>query len=279
MKRPLALFAVTASALVVAALAGAPAEAAPDRTPPTLVLPSHASFVVGSQISDTAGGPDRDSAYFPGTTLKQKIGWQATDASGICGYDVIAVLAGAEPFTLVEDTNATTYTDLTTDYDDQQGGGSFKVEGWNVVAHDCAGNTTTKFTNARPVVTQEDGWTYGFPGVTVTYSGVWGTSTCACWSGDKARKTTQAGAWVKLTRTWTAQETIGLVMEKAPNRGKVRIYVDGTLKATVDTHSATTVHRVIVWKWRFGAGTHVVKVVNVGTAGRPRIDLDAVLNS
>ncbi len=67
-------------------------------------------------------------------------------------------------------------------------------------------------------------------------------------------------------------------MEMAPNRGKVRIYVDGVLTKTVDTHSATLKHRSVVWAARMAAGVHVVRLVNVGTAGRPRIDLDAVLN-
>ena len=171
-----------------------------------------------------------------------------------------------------------TFVATTTDYDDQEGGGSFKTMGWDVVARDCAGNTTTAFTSARPVVTQEDGWTYGYAGVTLTYSGAWATSTCACWSADRTRKTSQAGAAVEISRDWVEGQPIGLVMEKAPNRGKVRIYVDGVLAKTVDTRSATAVHRSVVWAARMHAGVHVVRLVNAGTAGRPRIDLDAVLN-
>lgn len=67
-------------------------------------------------------------------------------------------------------------------------------------------------------------------------------------------------------------------MEKAPNRGSADVYVDGVKKATVNTYSSTTAHRVIVWQTVLAAGAHVVKVVNRATAGHPRIDLDAVLN-
>ena len=142
---------------------------------------------------------------------------------------MLDVLAGDDPYLVVDNAPQRKYVETTTDYDDQEGGGSFKTMGWDVVARDCAGNTTTAFTIARPVVTQEDGWTYGYSGVSLTYSGTWKTSTCTCWSADRTRKTSQAGAAVEISREWGAGEPIGLVMEKAPNRGKVRIYVDGVL--------------------------------------------------
>ena len=130
----------------------------------------------------------------------------------------------------------------------------------------------------RPIVTQEDGWTYGFPGVTLSYSGAWSTSTCVCWSADHVSKTSQKGAAVEVSRTFSAGEPVALVMESGPERGKVRIYVDGELRRTVDTGSDTTVHRSVVWQSRMTAGPHVIRLVNAGDQGRPRIDLDAVLS-
>ena len=58
---------------------------------------------------------------------------------------------------------------------------------------------------------------------------------------------------------------------------QLRVYVDGDLRATVDTLSAVKVHRVVVWTLRMSAGDHVVRLVNAGTHGRTRIDLDAVI--
>ena len=52
--------------------------------------------------------------------------------------------------------------------------------------------------------------------------------------------------------------------------------MDGTLKATVNTNSATNRSRIIVWQASIPSGTHKVKVVNSATKGHPRIDLDAV---
>ncbi len=275
----LGTFLATMSATALTLIVAVPADAVADTTPPSLKLPHYATFVVGSQLSDTALGPDRFDAYFPGSLMEQKLGWRATDdGSGICDLEVYDVLAGSEPELILSDPLATGFTRWTTDYDDQEGGGSFKTEGFDVVATDCAGNTTTKFAGARPVVTQEDGWTYGYSGVSLTYSSGWKTSKCGCWSADRTRKTTRAGAAVNITRTWQEGQSVALVMETAPNRGAFKVKVDGKRVAIVDTYAATKTHRVIVWAARMREGVHKIRVVNLATPGRERIDLDAVIN-
>lgn len=272
-RRQLFLGFVVAALPLTIVTAGPGALAATDHTPPTLKLPAYATFVVGSQLSDT---PDEDS--YAGSTMLQKVGWKATDSgSGICGYSVTVEYAGMEPDILYADTTQTSLTYTTTDYDDQFGGGSFKVEGFGVTAEDCAGNTTQKFVEARPVVTQEDGWTFGYPGVALTYSGTWTGSSCACWSADRARATSAKGAAVAITKNFPKGDTIALVMEKAPNRGAFTVYVDGVRKATVNTYSKTVRHRTVVWVYRMPGGVHTVTLVNKATKGHPRIDLDAVL--
>lgn len=278
MQRRLVVALLAASGLAVLVPVGQPVSAAVDVTPPVLHLPAYAAFVVGSQITDTADGEDRFDAYYPGTTMERRVSWSATDESGICGYDVLAVLAGDDPQALVTNTMETTYLGTATDYDDQVGGGSFKTVAWQVVAHDCAGNTTALETKVRPVVTQEDGWTYGYTGVTLAYTGVWRTGTCVCWSADHTSKTRARGAAVEITRTFAEGEPVALVMERAPDRGKVRIFVDGQLRRTLDTSSPVTAHRSVVWTSRMTAGQHVIRVVNLATHGRPRIDLDAVIS-
>jgi hypothetical protein len=65
-------------------------------------------------------------------------------------------------------------------------------------------------------------------------------------------------------------------MAKAPDRGSAKIYVDGKVDATVDTHAAVAQNRIIVWQHALGKGAHTVKLVNLATKGHPRIDLDAV---
>jgi hypothetical protein len=56
------------------------------------------------------------------------------------------------------------------------------------------------------------------------------------------------------------------------------LLVDGVNRGTVDTFATTNRHRVVVWAGRMTTrGAHVVELVNQPTAGRSRIDLDAVL--
>jgi hypothetical protein len=54
---------------------------------------------------------------------------------------------------------------------------------------------------------------------------------------------------------------------------------DGKAIAIVNTHSATTVNRVVVWQKWMPAGTHSIKVVNLATPGHQRIDIDAFLRN
>jgi hypothetical protein len=60
------------------------------------------------------------------------------------------------------------------------------------------------------------------------------------------------------------------------------VYVDGVLKGTVDTYAATSQPRMVVWQTAVGgvgASNPTIKIVNLATPGRPRIDLDAVLTN
>ena len=48
------------------------------------------------------------------------------------------------------------------------------------------------------------------------------------------------------------------------------------LKGTINTHTGANINRVLVWdSGPLTAVTHTIKLVNVATAGHPRIDLNA----
>ena len=69
---------------------------------------------------------------------------------------------------------------------------------------------------------------------------------------------------------------IALVTTRAVSRGQVRVYLDTVLVATLDTYCRH--HRLPDTRLEqtfATTGTHTVKLVVVGTAGRPRVDLDA----
>ena len=63
-----------------------------------------------------------------------------------------------------------------------------------------------------------------------------------------------------------------------PTRGQARVYVDGTLISTINLNSLSTTERRLVFARTWSSvGTHVIKVVVLGTAGHPRVDVDTFL--
>jgi len=107
----------------------------------------------------------------------------------------------------------------------------------------------------------------------VAYSGTWTGESNTSFSGGSSRYAKAASA--SATYTFTGR-SIGLVSVAALNRGKAKIYVDGTLVTTVDMADPTLTYRYLAYtKTWSSSGTHKIKVVVVGTSGRPRIDVDA----
>jgi hypothetical protein len=274
--RRVSILAVFATCCFTASLAatGPSVLAADDTTPPVLQLPGRASFITGTQLSDMQRDVD---GYVTTSGLPMDVRWRALDESGICGYKVAGVDGWGDPvpwrrLPWYPDTRFETDTD---DYVDQQGGGAEDVSTYAVRAYDCAGNHKTRQSDFSPYVYQETGESYGWGDLDITYSGSWALSNCACWSGGTTQKTYQAGAAAEFN---VAAQQLGIVMETAPDRGQAQIWIDGQLRATVNTYAATTQHRVVVWSGKLGRySTHDVRIVNVGTTGRSRIDLDAIV--
>jgi hypothetical protein len=265
---------------VVSCLLSPLGAAATDTTRPQMKLPAYATFVSGSAIGPMA----LDADGFPSATdgIWMRVAWSASDASGVCGYRTREELgAGVGRWSAWGSQKVATIS--TTDYDDQFGGGADKFEGLDVQARDCAGNTTTKFVSFFPKVFQENGDTFSDgPLMGTAYAGAWGTSTCVCWSGGATRRTSGNGARATFTLTvWgvNAGHAVALVMERAPDRGKAQVLIDGAYRTTVDTYAASPTHRSVVWVGKLPLGTHTLTLVNLATSGRPRIDIDAVLFS
>jgi hypothetical protein len=54
------------------------------------------------------------------------------------------------------------------------------------------------------------------------------------------------------------------------------VWIDGTLAATIDLHAAERKPRRVVFSQSWSAsGSHSIRLVVLGTADRPRVDLDA----
>jgi hypothetical protein len=85
---------------------------------------------------------------------------------------------------------------------------------------------------------------------------------------------TEAGASVKYTFSGRA---VAWVTRLAPSSGAVAVYIDGDLVATIDTHADAQTERFVAFTTGWSSyGKHTIKLVVVGTAHRPRVDLDAL---
>jgi hypothetical protein len=107
------------------------------------------------------------------------------------------------------------------------------------------------------------------------YHGTWTSSTSTTWWGGTAKGSSSAGATASLTFTGRQFAWISL---KAYNRGKAQVYVNGVLTATVDLYSATLLKQRVAWSatWSTSA-TRTVLIKVLGTATRPRIDVDGFI--
>ena len=276
-----------------------PAQSAADTTPPTLNAPLKSSFTVGQQIpvGDVPVCGEGES-WDLRMGVAENFKWTGSDASGYVRYDLKQSTGVAGTEDVFVGSSQRSHAGVGENTDSWCGGGNYSVYEWTLTAKDAAGNATTrKVYGGRISLTQDNGLTdlAGYATTPqVAYSGTWGTSSCVCWSQGGVHRTTAAGAaatiTVDLPHTYggfpvAAQDYkthVGLVMHKGPGRGKFQVYVDGVLKATVDTYAATNQPRTVVWQGAVGgtgASSPTIKIVNLATPGRPRIDLDAVLTN
>ncbi len=108
-----------------------------------------------------------------------------------------------------------------------------------------------------------------------TYAGTWKASSSSSASAGSTRYATKAGASVTFQFTGSA---VAVVAPKGPSRGSFKLYVDGVLLGTYDTHRSSTQARVVVAQKTWGTvGDHEIKLVVSGTSGHPRVDVDAFL--
>ena len=135
-------------------------------------------------------------------------------------------------------------------------------------ATDGAGNTT--------------GWAYGptFEALlsqqsssAVKYAGSWAAVGNTYASGGSTAYSTAAGAAATFTFTGRA---VSWVSSVGSSRGQAKVYIDGVYVHTVNLYSATFHARQVVFATSWSAnGTHSIRIVNVGTAGHSRVDIDA----
>jgi len=133
------------------------------------------------------------------------------------------------------------------------------------IAVDCGGGgSTVSFTST------------GAQEGAASYTGAWhSTSFAGAWGGT-ARYSTAASA--SATFQCASCQALAWVTDEDSAHGSAKVYVDGVLKATVNTRSSTKLNRVVAYSFQWPSdGAHTLKIVNVATSGHPRVSVDGFL--
>ena len=112
----------------------------------------------------------------------------------------------------------------------------------------------------------------------LTYSSGWHTSRNPFAYGGTVHSTDALGRWVRLRFTGTE---IALVSNKAHDRGRVRVLIDGVQVAIVELRSSTSSSLRIVFHQRLRPGKHTIEVRTMGSKHQPgkgaQVDIDGFL--
>ncbi|MFE7124881.1 peptidoglycan recognition protein [Streptomyces sp. NPDC057617] len=137
---------------------------------------------------------------------------------------------------------------------------------WSMTAYDQAGNSATASASVTPMILQE---------TSAVRSGTWTAKSSTSYLGGKSYSSSSKNA--SLTWTFTGKSA-AWVVSRAATSGQAYVYVDGVKVATVDLKSSTTKYRDAIWTKTWSASAkHTVKIVVVGTTGRPAITTDGLV--
>jgi hypothetical protein len=214
-----------------------------DRTAPTNVAPTTAI---------------RSGVTLASTAFAVTMTWTSTDAgSGAASYDVARSVDGGA-FAVVA--SGVTTASLAQSV---ASGHHYRFE---VRTRDRAGNVGAWVAGPTlaPALVQQTS-------SAITWTSGWATLTSTSYSGGSAR--TALGVGFSATYAFTGRG-IAVLMSRDPTYGQVKLYLDGTYLGTVDTNATTRGYRYVAYAKAFTAGSHTLKVVVVGTSGRPRVVLD-----
>jgi hypothetical protein len=105
-------------------------------------------------------------------------------------------------------------------------------------------------------------------------TGAWSVASNVNALGGTLHATTKAGAATSITFTG---RDVGWIAERGPGHGQATVYVDGTYVGTIDLLASAAQPRMVVFARHWStAGSHVLRIVNLATAGRPLIDIDGI---
>jgi hypothetical protein len=107
----------------------------------------------------------------------------------------------------------------------------------------------------------------------ITYTGTWHSVSSAGASGGSVRYSTARGA----TATFRfSGSSIAWVSTRGPGRGAAYVYIDGVYAQTVNLYASSGHSGAIVFTRNWATtGVHTIRVTVAGTAGHPRVEIDA----
>jgi hypothetical protein len=246
--RRLAAFVAVGIGAAALQVVGAGAAQAIDQSPPQINF-KPMQYINGSMLSDSTSSP----------ALPVKLRWSQYDPSGVCTVSAELYNYTTKTYRYPKIHRATNLFVRVT-IDDSN---SYRLR---VYAADCLGNSTNEYD--YPYLGSLYQETAG------SYSPGWTNSNCLCWSLNTVFWNTTAGAQVSFE---FYGRSIAWITDRAENRGSAQIYVDGKFQKTVNLQGAG-INRIVGFQKTFPAyESHTLDIVVVGTAGHPRVDVDAFL--
>jgi subtilisin family serine protease len=194
------------------------------------------------------------------TTVKTTIGWPtAADAgTGVASYE-LRRHASSGWTTIASATTAKSATSTLTFGTDYT---------FTLRATDVASNVSPTVTTPvlRPSLYQS--------GTSLaSYGTGWASYKSASASKGYIDSAWKGGASMTFTATG---RSISIVSPKGPTRGSMKVYVEGAFVSTVSLYRSSFQAQVVVFSKGWAtAGSHSVRVVDAGTPGHSRVDIDA----
>jgi hypothetical protein len=184
------------------------------------------------------------------TAVPVTVTWRAADNTGV------HALSAASPSTATLAANATSWSAAA-----KPGASDL----FAIKATDLAGNTTTGSVYRTPALIQE---------TSTTRTGTWTHRAGSSYLGGYSYSSGAKGATISWTFTG---RSVAWIVSRASTSGQVYVYLDGTKISTVDLKSSTTLYRQAIWTHAWSASArHTLKIVVVGTSGRPTITTDGI---
>ncbi|MFF2508133.1 N-acetylmuramoyl-L-alanine amidase [Streptomyces sp. NPDC058067] len=185
------------------------------------------------------------------TAVPVTLGWKATDNTALKSVNLLTPATG-------------TFGPTTTSSSRTAASGTAST--WSMRADDYAGNTRTSSAAFTPMILQE---------TSATKSGTWTARSSSSYLGGTSYSSGSKSA--SLTWTFTGRSA-SWVVSRASTSGQAYVYVDGVKVSTVDLKSTSTLYRQAVWtKTWSSSAKHTVKIVVVGTSGRPTVTTDGLV--